>query len=298
MLLKDLENKKLIHPPSWLVQNTCYLTIMGSQAYATNIAENTDMDLYGFCIPLKVDVFPHLKNELVGFGRQTQRFNQFQAHHVFDEHAKAGKGQEYDITVYSIVRYFQLLIENNPNIIDSIFTPRNCVICSTPIAEIVRTNRKLFLHKGLYHKMMGYSFSQLHKINSKNPEEDSKRAAIREKFGWDTKYGMHLCRLVLQCEQLLTEGDLDLQRNSDLLRYVRNGNWSKEQLIEWFNNKEKILANLYHESKVLPHTPDEEKIKTLLLQCLEQHYGNCIQIENKAEQVLRDIKEIISKAGI
>ncbi len=56
------------------------------------------------------------------------------------------------MTVYPIVKYFRLLMDNNPNIIDSLFVPRNCVLYSTKVGEMVRENRHIFLHKGCWAK--------------------------------------------------------------------------------------------------------------------------------------------------
>ena len=58
-------------------------------------------------------------------------------------------------------------MENNPNMIDSLFTPINCVLYSSKIADLVRDNRQLFLHKGAWFKFKNYSFSQLHKMKNK-----------------------------------------------------------------------------------------------------------------------------------
>jgi predicted nucleotidyltransferase len=159
MIVDNLYKANLIHPPKWMLQNTAYLTIMGSQAYGVS-TDDSDFDVYGFCIPPKDLVFPHLAGEIPGFGRQIQRFEQWQEHHVRDPN----KSMEYDFAVYSIVKYFHLCMENNPNMIDSLFTPRNCVIHSTTVAELVRENRRMFLHKGCWHKFKGYAYSMVNKM--------------------------------------------------------------------------------------------------------------------------------------
>lgn len=182
--IADLAKRKLLQPPRWLPGAMIYETIMGSMAYGVS-SDSSDMDIYGFCIPPKDDVFPHLKGEIPGFGRQIQRFEHFQQHHVMDRDALGGKGREYDFSIYSIVKYFQLAMENNPNMIDSLFTPRSCVLHSTPIAERVREKRRIFLHKGAWHKFKGYSYAQLHKMEIKTPQEGSKRAEDIRKHGFD-----------------------------------------------------------------------------------------------------------------
>ena len=44
--------------------------------------------------------------------------------------------------------------------IDSMFTAENCVLHAGKVARMVRENRKLFLHKGAWHKFKGYAFSR------------------------------------------------------------------------------------------------------------------------------------------
>jgi hypothetical protein len=60
-------NKKYISPPAWLPNNMCYEVIMGSRAYGVNKADDSDYDMYGFCIPPKHIVFPHLAGNIWGF---------------------------------------------------------------------------------------------------------------------------------------------------------------------------------------------------------------------------------------
>jgi hypothetical protein len=171
VLIQDLRRKKLINPPLWLDSNVCYLTIMGSTAYGVS-ADKSDFDVYGFCIPPKAIVFPHLAGKVIGFDKDLGQFDQWECHHVSDPDALAGKGRDYDFTIFSIVKYFSLLADNNPNIIDSIFTPVDCVLHSTQVGNMVRENRRMFLHKGSWHRFKGYAYSQLHKTNNRkeNPE--------------------------------------------------------------------------------------------------------------------------------
>ena len=291
-LLKRLNTKKLINPPKFLLSNTAYLTMMGSVAYGVSNV-GSDVDVYGFCIPPKTTVFPHLAGHIEGFGKKPKKFLQWQQHHVIDKDAK----KEYDFSVYSIIRYFQLCMENNPNMIDSLFVPRTCVIHSTQLSELVRENRKLFLHKGSYYKFKGYAYSQLHKMRIKNPKEGSKRYEDVQKHGYSTKFAYHIVRLCLQCEQILVEHDLDLQRNREQLKSIRRGEWGVDRIEKFFGDKERQLEELYTKS-TLRNVPDEDRIKELLLQCLEIHYGSLEKVvvrEDKLTEDMRKIADIASK---
>lgn len=361
-IVSYLESQGIAKPPKWLGANVCYLTRMGSEVYGCQ-TDDSDVDVYGFCVPLKEDTFPHLRGEIMGFGRQIQRFEQYQEHHL----AELSTRKVWDLSVYSIVKYFHLAMENNPNIIDSLFTDRVHVVHSTAIAEMVRERRRVFLHKGAWQKFKGYAYSQLAKMNNQQQQvrairefEDahgiphdvpfeaiqqtrecregtkqhyvwagvmglseadlsayerlwqagltdtkatkaSKRFPSRKRWGYDVKFAAHLVRLVLECEQLLTEGDIDLGRKSEILRDVRSGNWTELQVREWFQRREKEIDPLYTTSTAVPHKPDEDAIKALLLECLEHHYGSldkAIFCESRAMQALREIKAAVERAGI
>ena len=285
---KILTDRGLIKPPSFIPTNVHYETMMGSIAYGVS-CDKSDVDIYGWCIPPKEVIFPHLTGYIDGFGRQHQRFDQYQKHHIEDKDA----GKVYDISMYSIVKFFHLCAENNPNMIDALFTPQFCIQHITKVGQLVRENRKLFLHKGSWHKFKGYAYSQLHKMRSKDPQ--GKRLEIREKFGYDVKFAYHVVRLLDEVEQILTLGDLDLQRSREHLKAIRRGEVPEEDIYKWFADKEKQLEKVYLESK-LRHSPDEPAIKRLLLQCLEEHYGNlgdCIVEPDRYLVAIQDIREII-----
>lgn len=332
--IQMLNKKGLITPPNWLPDNVMYETVMGSISYGVS-GDNSDIDIYGFCIPRKNVIFPHYDGVIYGFDKNYEKFEQFQQHHVKDN------GKEYDMSIYNIVKYFSLCSENNPNMLDSLFTPRRCVLHSTKVGEMVRENRKLFLHKGCFYKFKGYAYSQINKMKSKEIRnwidfcnkhcfeldteideietafnngrltkeefENSKKIIKRietsgkrskrmysiQEYGYDTKFAYHLVRLLLECEQILTEGDLDLERNREQLKSIRKGKWEEERVLKFFEEKELELEKLYNSSKVIPYKPDIPKIKQLLIDCLEEHYGNLGNLIKKDDSVyINTLKEI------
>lgn len=287
--IQKLTERGLCKPPRWLGPNVIYEAMGGSVSYGVS-SDTSDVDLWAIAIPQKEDLFPHLKGEIPGFGRQHQRFESYHEHHIKDADALGGKGREYDITVYSIVKFFQLAMDNNPNIIDMLFVPSECILYTTPIGVILRENRRLFLHKGAWHKFKGYSYSQLNKIANKNPV--GKRIELVEKHGYDTKFAYHVVRLLLEVEQIMVECDLDLQRNREQLKSIRRGEWTEADIRKWAAEKEATLEKVYHDSK-LRYSPDEAAIKAVLLNCLEQHYGNlsdCVVSVDAAVVALRNIQ--------
>lgn len=158
MFLQDLERRGLINPPTWLTSNTCYLTRMGSMAYGV-ASGNSDQDIYGVCIPPRDYIFP--RNFIDGFDKKDLKFENWIQHHTSDKSANGGKGVEYDFSIHNITHYFNLVMSNNPHVLDSLFVRREHIIHITKMWEVVRDNRKIFLHKGVVHRMRGYAYNQL-----------------------------------------------------------------------------------------------------------------------------------------
>lgn len=288
-----LAKRGLINPPPWMTSNMCFEGMTGSVSYGCNESNTSDIDMVGFCIPPKYVIFPHTAGFVLGFGDQPPAFNQFQAHHVEDKE----KGRNYDVTIYGIVKFFELCRQNNPNMVDSLFVPTRCITFHSEVYTRVRECRRWFLHKGCWHKFRGYAHQQMAKLTRGAQKANPKRQEAIEKFGFDTKFAYHIVRLVLECEQILTTGDLILDRDREVYKSIRRGEWTIDRIKNWYDEKEIHLENLYHSSKLQSH-PDNEKLKTLLIECLEIHYGSLTESLNddsKYSRLLDDMQALVNK---
>ena len=331
-VIKMLSDKGSITPPSF-AKETHYEVIMGSVAYGVS-NDMSDVDIYSMCIPPKNIVFPHIAGYIDGFGSKPQGFEQYMKHHISDPN---GEKKDYDVVIYNIVKYFDLCMGCNPNMIDSLFVPERCVIHATEIGRHLRTNRKLFLSKKAHHSFKGYAFSQLHKIDVKmkgaknlhdfekkhgtdsskydhsqkatfdmlmdNYEaiESHRKSRVRD-MGFDSKFLYHVRRLLVESEQIMTTGDVDLEADREALKAIRRGDVSPADVMEWFASKEKQLDEVYNTSTAVPHKPDEEAIKNVLIDCLEIHYGNLSDILVRSDSTYRDvimqIKKVMQDGGM
>jgi hypothetical protein len=97
------------------------------------------------------------------------------------------------------------------------------------------------------------------------------RAALEEKFGYDTKHAYHLVRLIRMCRETLLTGKVIVKRpDREELLSIRNGAWTYDQLIEFADSEEKSLSEIYNSSNVLPKTPDRNKIEQLCVELVEK----------------------------
>lgn len=294
-ILQLLKQETKVECPSFLIDNIHYEVLMGSVAYGCQDPIKSDFDIYSFCIPPKEIIFPHLSGAIFGFDTNINKFEQWQQPHITSQSQK-----EYDITSYSIVKFFRLAANCTPNVIDSLYVPVECILHSTKIGQIVRENRKLFLSKKAWHTYKGYAFQQLSAAKNKK-FENSKRGIDVQKYGYSLKHAYHIVRLISQIEQLLREGDMDLRRDKEHYKAIRAGMFTLEEIQQWFSEKEKTLEKLYNESTAIPHKIQEDRIKQLLIDCLEEHYGNLSTIikleksDNTYKQALLDISKMIKE---
>lgn len=98
-------------------------------------------------------------------------------------------------------------------------------------------------------------------VEKRNPA----RAELEAKYGYDTKHGMQLVRLLLNGKELLTTGKLTVKRDDvSILRDIRNGGWSYEKIISYLDAVDKELQDIYNNKRyAVPHKPDMNGLSKL-----------------------------------
>lgn len=157
--------------------------------------------------------------------------------------------------------------------IDSLFTDNGSVHLLDSVGKIVRDYRRNFLSLKCWHTFRGMAHSHMARLN--NRERIGKRVELINKFGYDVKDASHIIRVIGELKQILFNGDIDLKENSSMILGVKNGNWTKQEVIIYFEDQMKRLEKIVEEGSVhVPYSPDENKIKSLLIWCLEEKYGS------------------------
>lgn len=106
----------------------------------------------------------------------------------------------------------------------------------------------------------------------RNPE----RAALEEKFKYDTKHSVHLIRLLRMGIEILRDGKVIVDReeagDAEELRQIRNGSMSYEELIEYAEKQDGLLNELYTSSS-LRHSVDIKAIENLYIDMICKKFG-------------------------
>ena len=277
-LLKKLELEKKISPPSWLIDNTLYLNVHGSELYGCNLG-TSDKDIYGVCLPPKHIVFPHTAGYINGFD-PVPNFENWLQHHV----------DIYDFQIFNITRFLRLALDGNPNVTECLFAPQDCILHRSELFQPILDLKEEFLSKKSVPRFRGYMLSQLTKM--KSIERVGKRKEVVEKYGYDLKFASHVVRLGYYCEQILTNRYIDLRRDKEILKAIKTGRFTLKEVEDLAQsiilNIDKLLIN----SKI-PDKPNEEKVRDCLLSILKQHYSVEVESKGRAERKLDAIRKII-----
>ncbi|MCI0536538.1 MAG: nucleotidyltransferase domain-containing protein, partial [Verrucomicrobiales bacterium] len=94
-------------------------------------------------------------------------------------------------------------------------------------------------------------------------ERNPARADLEARFGYDTKHGAHLIRLMRMGVELIESGNLKIRRrDADELLQIRDGAWSYDQLVKVANELEKRMKAAV-ENSPLPVAADAERLDSL-----------------------------------
>lgn len=283
-LLKKLIKEKKISPPAWLSDNMLYANIHGSQMYGCNLS-SSDQDIYGVVLPPLSILFPHTAGWIQGF-ESPQNFEQWQQHHV----------DEYDFQVINITKFLMLAMQGNPNITECLFANQDCILHKTESFQLILDIKQEFLTQRTIPRYRGYMVSQLHKMKTKSPDAGSTRLANFEKYGYDVKFASHLIRLGLFCEQILKYRWIELRQDAELLKSIKRGEFTLQEIEEMGQSIITRLEKLQLEMK-LPIDVNKQKIKAALIKVIESHYGSIDKLvkleESEADKKLAAIRDII-----
>lgn len=137
-------------------ERVMFLTMAGSHAYGTN-TKTSDVDTRGIFLPPKV----------------TQNSPFFKIEQV------ETKTTEKDEVIYNLVKFIDLYVDMNPNILELLWVDKGDILKTSPAYEILRQARSQLLSKKVKHTFTGYAFSQIKRIKGhqrwiNNPQQERK----------------------------------------------------------------------------------------------------------------------------
>lgn len=144
-----------------MVKNLVFKAMVGSQAYGTSIP-TSDQDFKG--------VYMQTAAELMGFG--------------YKEQVEVGKDECY----YEMRRFLQLLQTANPTVLELLYSPKDCIIQTSPAFDLIVQHRDKFLTKKCLNSFGGYAVAQIKKARGLDKKMNWERNRVERKTPMDMCY--------------------------------------------------------------------------------------------------------------
>ena len=223
--------------------------IGGSQLHGAKLADTDDTDWYGLFIEppekaLGTDSYEHFVHTTGG-----QR--------------GGNRPSDTDVTLYSLRKWAHLACKGNPSVLHFLFAP--------PEFQHVLWGRlalksQLFLAKSHLGAFLGYANAQLRRLLSQQGQKNCHRPFLENEHGYDTKYAMHITRLLHEVKELMEAGTITLPRpERELLIDIRRGRFKLYEL-EQMNNELEVAALAAQAKSALPDRVDRAAVSRAISQ--------------------------------
>lgn len=266
---------------TWLGARTVLLTRHGSHAYGLATPES-DLDIKGVAAAPRAYVHGCY-----------QRFEQAEC-------------SDPDLVIFELRKFIALAADCNPNILEVLFTHPDDHLGVHPIGERLLAARRMFVSRKARHTFTGYAMAQFKRLDAHHrwivapPDatrapgdfestaayeahrkdlaqyeawqrgRNPRRAALEAAYGYDTKFGGHVVRLMRMAREILTTGEVIVRRpDRDELLAIRRGAWPFERLKQWTLEQDAAMDDLERAS-TLPRGPDREALDALCIELVEE----------------------------
>lgn len=262
--------------------------LTGSHLYGTN-TPTSDKDF--------VSVFMPTEDELLGLREE----------HIIEDRTNStprGKRNTFsnrvdsvDHVYYSLHKFAELARQNNPNIVELLFAPERNVECDK-LGGLFLDNRNLFVSNRCYNTFKGYAQSQRKKLEVKGKNMTGHKELARE-YGYDTKFAMHLLRILFEGTQLLTEGFIKFPLGyANTLRGVRSGEYSMMDFLDEAKHSEKVMDMAYANSKLPDYKDTFNPINELVIDLTRRAHGHGVYAgEWRREQGVKGLLRPLNFGG-
>jgi predicted nucleotidyltransferase len=236
-------------------QNLILSFIGGSQLHGAKLEGTDDTDWYG--------VFIEPPEKMLGL----DKFEHF----VYTTGGERGgnKPEDVDVCLYGLQKWARLACKGNPSVLHFVFAKPEQMHWTWAKISV---QAELFLAKSHLNQFLGYANAQMRRLFNQRAK-DVNRPFLEEQFGYDTKYAMHIIRLLHEAKEFLGSGRITLPRpEKELLIDIRKGKYKLYELEDMANQLE-VEALAEKEKSTLPEMVDREAVSKLVTETYRNFWG-------------------------
>lgn len=233
--------------------------VVGSSAHGLHLNDGLeDRDEMGICIePMSVAMSVAAPFEQFIYRSAAEREGRHDAPSV---------GGDLDLVIYSLRKFARLALGGNPTVLMVLFAQD---FVADARGQHLRELAPAFASRMAGKKFLGYLSSQRQRMLGErgNGGHGRPRDELVAKFGYDTKFAMHMLRLGYQGIEYLQTGRLTMPMNEPERSYlfgVRTGERDMQHVLTRAGELERELKDLLHTSP-LPEEPDTATVDKWML---------------------------------
>lgn len=243
-------------------RGTILLTQVGSGVHGTAIEGQDDRDEMGICV--------EPPEYVIGL----RAFEQY-IHRTQPEGHRSGPG-DLDLLVYSLRKWMRLALRGNPTVLLPLFVPDDEVVRVTAAGQELREHPELVVSREAGHRFLGYLRAQRDQLTGVRGRRSTNRPELIDKYGFDTKFAMHMVRLGVQGVELLETGRITLPIPEPWLtwlRELRQGGHTRDEALEAAADLEARLEKLLTSSP-LPERSDADRANAWLVRVHQEFWAS------------------------
>lgn len=235
-----------------------HLFVGGSELHGAKVQGTDDLDIYGVYIEppeiaLGLKTLPHYVWSTAGDDRRNGP-------------------NDVDVTLYSLRKWAGLACKGNPTALHFLFAKGEV---ESKVWDRVIANRNVLLSRACVKQFVGFADDQLMRMTgAKGRGKKGTRPEIEVTYGYDVKAAMHTLRLLYECKELVSTGNITFPRpEREFLIRVRTGQFSVEQVSVMAERMFKECTEAGEQSSVLPATVDVDAVSKLIADCYRNSWG-------------------------
>lgn len=239
------------HDREMAERNTILRALVGSTVHGLNLPGTDDRDEMGVCI------------EPVEYVAAFSPFEQyiFRSAALRDgKHDAPSQAGDLDLTVYSLRKYLRLAMQGNPTVLTLLFTRGEANVYSDARGASLQDLAPKIISRQAGKRYLGYLESQRMRLMGERGQKRVNRPELEEKYGFDTKYAMHMLRLGFQGVELLSTGCLILPMTGEpqeVCFACRKGELDLQDVLTRIGELERELKDLISDGPLQEHSQKE-----------------------------------------
>jgi predicted nucleotidyltransferase len=183
-------------------------------------------------------------------------------HFVYTTGGRPGgnRPQDVDLTLYGLRKWARLACKGNPSVLHFFFAKPKF---AHPMWSRLRERRSLFFARNHVEQFLGYAESQMKRLYNER-SKDVNRPALEAAHGYDTKFAMHIIRLLGEAKEFVESGEITLPRpNAAELIQIRLGKYKLTELMDWAKQLQQEAMETKSRS-TLPGKVDKKAVSRLI----------------------------------